>query len=123
MHGAIICGMFVRRPYAVHADPTRQVRDELNHEALQFVKEQRIRCLLQGAWFPSGVNYGSDVGPVTSKTLNRSVPSVWRFVRLSHNRRYLHYADFDEKTGAEPRLDVLQEKSKYYVPGHAGWSA
>ncbi|KAH7086925.1 ELMO/CED-12 family-domain-containing protein [Paraphoma chrysanthemicola] len=88
----------------------RQVRDELNHEALQFVKEQRIRCLLQGAWFPSGVGYGSDVGPVTSKTLNRSVPSAWRFVRLSHNRRYLHYADFDEKTAAEPRLDTLQEK-------------
>ncbi|RAL66466.1 hypothetical protein DID88_006156 [Monilinia fructigena] len=29
-----------------------QVREELKHEALQFVKEQRIRCLLQGAWFP-----------------------------------------------------------------------
>ncbi|KAJ5602180.1 Engulfment/cell motility ELMO [Penicillium lagena] len=29
----------------------RQVREELQHEALQFVKEQRIRCLLQGAWF------------------------------------------------------------------------
>ncbi|CAO2656662.1 Nn.00g054650.m01.CDS01 [Neocucurbitaria sp. VM-36] len=88
----------------------RQVRDELNHEALQFVKEQRIRCLLQGAWFPIGVNYGADAGPVTSKTLDRSVPSAWRFVRLSHNRRYLHYADFDEKTAAEPRLDALQGK-------------
>lgn len=88
----------------------RQVRDELNHEALQFVKEQRIRCLLQGAWFPMGVNYSSDAGPVTSKTINRSVPSSWRFVRLSHNRRYLHYADFDEKTATEPRLDALQEK-------------
>ncbi|KAH7372362.1 ELMO/CED-12 family-domain-containing protein [Pyrenochaeta sp. MPI-SDFR-AT-0127] len=88
----------------------RQVRDELNHEALQFVKEQRIRCLLHGAWFPTGVNYGSDAGPVTSKTLDRSVPSAWRFVRLSHNRRYLHYADFDEKTSTEPRLDALQEK-------------
>jgi hypothetical protein len=89
-----------------------QVRDELNHEALQFVKEQRIRCLLQGAWFPMGVNHSSDAGPITSKTLNRSVPSGWRFVRLSHNRRYLHYADFDEKTATEPRLDALQEKSK-----------
>lgn len=89
-----------------------QVRDELNHEALQFVKEQRIRCLLQGAWFPSGVNYGLDAGPVTSKTLDRTVPSAWRFVRLSHNRRYLHYADFNEKILTEPRLDALQEKSE-----------
>lgn len=90
----------------------RQVRDELNHEALQFVKEQRIRCLLQGAWFPQAVNYGAEAGPVTSKTLNRNVPWCWRFVRLSHNRRYLHYSDFDEKTPTEPRLDALPDKSK-----------
>jgi engulfment/cell motility protein 1 len=103
--------------------PHRQVRDELNHEALQFVKEQRIRCLLQGAWFPSGVNYSSDAGPVTSKTLSHSVPSAWRFVRLSHNRRYLHYADFDEKTAADPRLDSLHEKSKCNTSGFAVWSS
>jgi engulfment/cell motility protein 1 len=98
------------------------VRDELNHEALQFVKEQRIRCLLQGAWFPIGVNYGSDAGPVTNKTLSRSSPSAWRFVRLSHNRRYLHYADFDDKTAAEPRLDALQDKSTCNTAGQAEWS-
>jgi engulfment/cell motility protein 1 len=97
------------------------VRDELNHEALQFVKEQRIRCLLQGAWFPSGVNNSSDAGPVASKTLSRSGPSAWRFVRLSHNRRHLHYADFDEKTAADPRLDALQEKSTCNMPGFAEW--
>lgn len=88
----------------------RQVRDELNHEALQFVKEQRIRCLLQGAWFPQAMNYAADAGPITGKSLNRNVPSSWRYVRLSHNRRYLHYADFDAKTDQEPRLDTLQEK-------------
>lgn len=93
--------------------PDRQSRDELNHEALQFVKEQRIRCLLQGAWFPTVVNQTSDTGPVTSKNLNRAVPSAWRFVRLSHNRRYLHHADFDEKTAADPRLDALDEKSEW----------
>jgi hypothetical protein len=100
-----------------------QVRDELNHEALQFVKEQRIRCLLQGAWFPMGANYSTDAGPLTSKTLNRSVPSGWRFVRLSHNRRYLHYADLDEKTVTEPRLDALQEKSKCNALGRFVWFA
>ncbi|KAF1911601.1 ELMO/CED-12 family-domain-containing protein [Ampelomyces quisqualis] len=82
----------------------RQVRDELHHEALQFVKEQRIRCLLQGAWFPYGINYSSN------KTPGRSEALGWRFVRLSHNRRYLHYADFFDKTAGEPRLDALQEK-------------
>ncbi|KAH7124087.1 ELMO/CED-12 family-domain-containing protein [Dendryphion nanum] len=88
----------------------RQVRDELNHEALQFVKEQRIRCLLQGAWFPQTMNYSTDAGPITSKTASRTVPSAWRFVRLSHNRRHLHYADFEERTEVEPRLDALHEK-------------
>ena len=85
------------------------MRDELNHEALQFVKEQRIACLLQGAWFPTGIRSASDAGPVTSMVVPSS---AWRFVRLSHNRRYLHYADFDEKTTAAPRLDGLQEKSR-----------
>jgi len=81
----------------------RQVRDDLDHEALQFLKEQRIRCLLRGAWFPTE---GLDGGAGSS---------AWRFVRLSHNRRYLHYAGFDEKTVTEPRLDALQDKSKCYV--------
>ena len=113
--------------YAIHAlDHAKltlnsQVRDELNHEALQFVKEQRIRCLLKGSWFPIGVIYGVDAGPIISRTLTRAGPSAWRFVRLSHNRRYLHYADFDEKTTTEPRLDALQEKSKCNVPGDSVW--
>jgi engulfment/cell motility protein 1 len=89
----------------------RQVREELNHEALVFVKEQRIRCLLQGAWFPQALNYAADSGPITSKNLSRTVPSTWRFARLSHNRRYLHFADFEEKTSTEPRLDALPDKS------------
>lgn len=58
------------------------------------------------------MSYGADAGPVTSKSLNPSVPSSWRYVRLSHNRRYLHYADFEEKASTEPRLDALHEKSK-----------
>ncbi|KAI9846294.1 MAG: hypothetical protein M1838_001324 [Thelocarpon superellum] len=88
----------------------RQVREELKHEALQFVKEQRIRCLLQGAWFPNGLGYKAEHGPVTKQDLKRSVPSSWRYVRLSHNRRYLHYADFDVQGDYEPGLDALPEK-------------
>ncbi|KAI4125888.1 MAG: hypothetical protein LQ347_005197 [Umbilicaria vellea] len=88
----------------------RQVRDELNHEALQFVKEQRIRCLLQGAWFPNGLGYKAEAGPVTKQDLKRSLPSSYRYVRLSHNRRYLHFADFDAQGDYEPTLDTLHEK-------------
>lgn len=86
-----------------------QVRDELKNEALQFVKEQRVRCLLDGAWFPRSVQYKSSMddgyrnGPRTSN-------AAWRFVKLSHNRRYLHYADFASQTTKDPPLDDLAEK-------------
>ncbi len=86
----------------------RQVKDELHHEALQFVKEQRIRCLLQGAWFPTGlIHKGSDAGGGDRK---RSALHDYRYVRLSHNRRYLHYADFDNILDQEPELDSLPDK-------------
>ncbi|KAK8197618.1 ELMO/CED-12 family-domain-containing protein [Phyllosticta capitalensis] len=88
----------------------RQVREELNHEALQFVKEQRIRCLLAGAWFPHTLSYKEDTGPITKEQLNRTHPTSWRYARLSHNRRFLHYADFEQKTEHGPRLDQLSNK-------------
>jgi engulfment/cell motility protein 1 len=81
----------------------------LQHESLQFVKEQRIRCLLSGAWFPHTTAL-IESGPVTKHSVNKPAPSNWRFVRLSHNRRYLHYADFDEKRVPEPGLDDLSDK-------------
>ncbi|KAL8875640.1 MAG: hypothetical protein Q9198_006032 [Flavoplaca austrocitrina] len=86
----------------------RQVRDELNHEALQFMKEQRIRCLLQGAWFPNGQGLEHD----SSRMAQSDVKPIQtlRYVKLSYNRRYLHYGDFDEKEDLNPDLDTLQEK-------------
>lgn len=88
----------------------RQIRDELNHEALQFVKEQRIRCLLAGAWFPNHEGSKVDAGPITKQDLKQSVAASHRFAKLSHNRRYLHYADFESRPAEEPGLDDLGEK-------------
>lgn len=95
----------------------RQVRDELNHEALQFMKEQRIRCLLQGAWFP---NHKADADLKPAST------SSFRYAKLSHNRRFLHYADFDIKGDQDPDLDSLREKRMVslkppYCAGHRHW--
>ncbi|KAL8759454.1 MAG: hypothetical protein Q9199_000759 [Rusavskia elegans] len=86
----------------------RQVRDELNHEALQFMKEQRIRCLLHGAWFADGQGLKNESGRATQAD-TKSVSQV-RYVKLSHNRRYLHYADFDAKGDQDPDLDSLHQK-------------
>jgi engulfment/cell motility protein 1 len=91
----------------------RQVRDELQHEALQFVKEQRIRCLLQGTWFPNESPKPENVPVAKQETKRAAAPSSYKYVQLSHNRRYLHFGDFetmdDEKA---PELDTLPEKSK-----------
>ncbi|KAL5343288.1 ELMO/CED-12 family-domain-containing protein [Aspergillus crustosus] len=79
----------------------RQVREELQHEALQFVKEQRIRCLLQGAWFPNDV---------TIKVEGKTASTKWRYAQLSHNRRLLHFGDFESMDMKRPELDVLPGK-------------
>ena len=71
-----------------------QIREALHHESLQFMKEQRIRCLLQGSWFPAAAS--GDGG--------------WRYVRLSHNRRWLHHRSFPSKTADEPALSDLPDK-------------
>lgn len=81
-----------------------QVRDVLQQEALQFVKEQRVRCLLQGSWFsrPTSQREEGD-----GRGQGRPGAALWRFVRLSHNRRHLHFADFEERTAQCPGLDSL----------------
>ncbi|KAK0842054.1 hypothetical protein LTS02_016624 [Friedmanniomyces endolithicus] len=72
-----------------------QVREQLHQESLQFMKEQRIRCLLQGSWFP---------------TSSQGAGASWRYVRLSRNKRWLHYQDFSTKGSDEPAAADLAEK-------------
>ncbi|RAO73631.1 uncharacterized protein BHQ10_009643 [Talaromyces amestolkiae] len=91
----------------------RQVRDELQHEALHFVKEQRIRCLLQGAWFPNepvASPRPEDSSPITIVDSNNKPAQGYKYVQLSHNRRYLHFSDFDAIKETAPALDSLSNK-------------
>lgn len=90
----------------------RGVKEELQTEALQFVKEQRIRCLLVGAWFPHGGVYADQEtgGPVTADSLIQTSSHGYRFIRLSENRKYLHWGDFDEKDEESPALSRLRDK-------------
>ncbi|KAF4594813.1 hypothetical protein GQ602_000426 [Ophiocordyceps camponoti-floridani] len=81
-----------------------RVREVLHQEALQFVKEQRVRCLLEGSWFSPSAFIGSPTTTTTTKTRGR------RFARLSHNRRYLHYGDFEAQADRNPGLDSLTER-------------
>ncbi|OAQ70526.1 ELMO/CED-12 family protein [Pochonia chlamydosporia 170] len=85
-----------------------QVRETLKQEALQFVKEQRVRCLLQGSWFCKPASHKKDHHD--PEAITKHVATPWRFAKLSHNRRYLHYADFEEQMAQDPGLDVLTNK-------------
>ncbi|KAK5127142.1 hypothetical protein LTR85_008502 [Meristemomyces frigidus] len=77
-----------------------QVREQLQRESLQFMKEQRVRCLLQGSWFPAAaLSTQAGAGGV-----------AWRYVRLSHNRRWLHYRNYARRGDGEPVLADLPEK-------------
>lgn len=83
-----------------------QIRAELRNDALQFMKEQRIRTLLQGAWFPLPSNKSNE-----NVILNEDdLPPKWRYVKLSQNRRCLHYDDFECQANKEPLLDRLNQK-------------
>ncbi|KAK8048908.1 elmo ced-12 family [Apiospora phragmitis] len=86
-----------------------QVRDDLRNESLSFVKEQRVRCLLQGSWFSKPAPRKESQG--ANFQAGRAAHSApWRYAKLSHNRRYLHYADFALRAEQDPILEALTEK-------------
>ena len=81
-----------------------EIRAGLDDEALTFMKEQRIRCLLAGSWFFLSTD------DTKFEPVDATADKQWRFARLSHNRRSLHYADFATKEPKEPTLADLPEK-------------
>ncbi|KAI1820335.1 ELMO/CED-12 family-domain-containing protein [Xylaria intraflava] len=86
-----------------------KVRQSLRQEAFTFVKEQRVRCLLQGAWF-SKPPPRKESRTEDSEDRRGAHVTSWRYAKLSHNRRYLHWADFGLRTRQDPGLDALHEK-------------
>lgn len=88
----------------------RGTRDELQSEALQFVKEQRIRCLLQGSWFPHDemVAHSTDMGgPVQGAEITMHFVHGYRFIQLSEDRKALYWATFEDMLETTPRISML----------------
>lgn len=85
-------------------------REELQTEALQFVKEQRIRCLLTGGWFPNNAHDSDFGGPVPEADINQGIITNYRFIRLSDDRKYLYWGDFDDTEGPNPAIATLKDK-------------
>jgi engulfment/cell motility protein 1 len=111
-------------------EPLKMLAERLQREAGEFIREQRVSCLLQGEWFdnsagPLAVRDGvtrqmsldrdgaTTPTPLDSKRavlpLNRG--GRWRFVRLKGDRRTLCWADFESRReGRKIRLDELTEQ-------------
>lgn len=88
----------------------RGTRDELQSEALQFLKEQRIRCLLRGAWFAhthTAVHSQDIGGPVQEADLEEETVHGWRYIQLSEDRKDLYWADFEDYQEEPPDLSLL----------------
>ncbi|KAI1263059.1 ELMO/CED-12 family-domain-containing protein [Xylariaceae sp. FL1019] len=86
-----------------------RVRESLQQDAVAFIKEQRVRCLLQGSWFSKPAPRKESRGEL-SQDRRATHGTLWRYARLSHNRRYLHWGDFALRTGQEPSLETLEQK-------------
>lgn len=82
----------------VNHQMARTLRKKLYTETYDFIKDQRINCLLQGAWF-------------TSPILNKNTKKLGaRFFKLSNNRKTIHWAEYPEIRDMTPT--DLPNKSK-----------
>ncbi|KAF8659892.1 hypothetical protein AX16_001776 [Volvariella volvacea WC 439] len=84
--------------------PVRNLRSKLYKESYEFVRQQRIQCLLQGAWFINALPQGSPREPARRPT------RPWRFMRLDTSLKYLHYVDSAIKFPVRNGLEDLPER-------------
>lgn len=90
----------------------RNLRGRLYRESYEFVRQQRIQCLLEGAWFRNPQSNRTSIAQNRiSKSSNSGMHSKpWRFYRLSPNRKYLYYCEATERGPIRSGLDDLPEK-------------
>ncbi|KAI0765665.1 ELMO/CED-12 family-domain-containing protein [Trametes elegans] len=86
--------------------PIRNLRAKLYKESYEFVRQQRIHCLLEGAWFMNGIPLATTV---PRDTLRRPT-KPWRFLRLDAGQKYLHYVDSAVKFPVRKGLEDLPER-------------
>ncbi|CAK5267685.1 unnamed protein product [Mycena citricolor] len=86
--------------------PIRNLRAKLYKESFEFVKQQRIQCLLQGAWFINAVPSGSSA----AREAPRRPTRPWRFMRLDPGLKYLYYTDSTVKFAVRSGFEDLPER-------------
>ncbi|KAK0189031.1 ELMO/CED-12 family-domain-containing protein [Armillaria mellea] len=86
--------------------PIRNLRAKIYKESFEFVRQQRIQCLLQGAWFVNALPPSSPANRESSRRPSRP----WRFMRLDNALKYLHYVDSGVKFPVRNGLEDLPER-------------
>ncbi|KAF9269164.1 hypothetical protein L218DRAFT_953712 [Marasmius fiardii PR-910] len=86
--------------------PVRNLRAKIYKESYEFVRQQRLQCLLQGAWFVNAIP-GSN--PVSRDSVRRPT-QPWRFMRLDNGLKYLYYVDNAMKFPVRNGLEDLPER-------------
>ncbi|TIC57205.1 hypothetical protein E3Q05_01324 [Wallemia mellicola] len=76
--------------------PIRALKQRLVRDASRFVGQQRINCLLEGGWFKNAKESRNRLG-------------AYKFLRLSPNRRHLHYLDTSESYEISQGFDNLPD--------------
>ncbi|KAG8735510.1 hypothetical protein FRC10_010425 [Ceratobasidium sp. 414] len=89
--------------------PVRNLRAKLYKESYAFVRQQRIQCLMQGAWFVNGVPAGSAAARESYSAPTRP-QRPWRFMRLDKTMRYLYYVDSAMKIPMRSGIEDLPER-------------
>lgn len=89
------------------AQHLRGTKDELQSEALQFVKEQRVRCLLTGSWFEHSPRLDKQSANDQRNPESATATAGYRFIQLSPDRQRLHWDDFDSPSEIPPELKSL----------------
>ena len=107
----------------------RNLRGRIYRESYEFVRQQRIQCLLEGAWFrnpstrsPTTLNNGTKQRRGSTSTVETALPAInngngasgstkpWRFYRLAPNKKMLYYCDSSERFPIRGGLDDLPER-------------
>ncbi|KAL7280702.1 hypothetical protein PYCCODRAFT_1443323 [Trametes coccinea BRFM310] len=86
--------------------PIRNLRAKLYKESYEFVRQQRIHCLLEGAWFMNGI----PLATADPRDTIRRPTRPWRFLRLDAGLKYLHYVDSAVKFPVRKGLEDLPER-------------
>lgn len=102
------------------------LREKLYRENWEFMRRQRVQCLLDGAWFrvAGSTRFGSAAVGADATTPGQTTPSrktaatngtpaslkPWRFYRLSSSKRLLHYCESSEPHAVRNGLDDLPNR-------------